>query len=172
MFELMKAIETAKNEPNRFLRFIYLKYVRYTLKHTFFKKFDVNTIKIDKNFLSMFKQFRDCHISRDEVYGTSHDPFVNEMHNVNSNTFIVVYHMGYLIVLYPAMDEYEIQIVYYNDTSKCNDICRFSTPNPPLFLKEIIITAIYNYCVEYVYGSKSDLFKTDLSYEDKLKELF
>ena len=46
MFELMKAYETANHEKNKFLRFIYKKYIKYNLKSNFFKRFDIRFIDI------------------------------------------------------------------------------------------------------------------------------
>lgn len=173
MFELMKAFELASNEENKFLRFIYLKYIRYTLKKSFFKKFSIKDIYFDKDFLYQVCQFFECiHVNWNNAF-----LWINKDYTyvgvVNSKTYVIyVYYYQYKInISYINNSEYYIEItdLHASNTSR---LYKSEEELNNSFIKEIILMGIYNICVAYIYDKKSKLYIHDNQYLKMIKEYF
>lgn len=181
MFEILKAVETAKSEKNKLLRFFYLNYVKFKLKNTFFKRFDVymlfNDIRNTRQLLGEIWQMTTCQGKCRVGLGLNsktYHPYINYINNYTlafDHIFICVNYYGFEIGLSINHDEFIVKVNWLHDDSSIES-WTYTGPNLPYYIKEIIFMAIYNYCVGYIYGKESKLFKDDESYIENLKELF
>lgn len=170
MFELFKAYETAKSEKNKFLRKVYIKYTRYRLKRSFFDKFDLSNIEFNKNLLQEFFQLYNC--TKDFVNENINVnyPFIS-VTNIDNGKFSVNY-FSYNIFITLAYDEYNTDIIGNDYGGRMITHLVFNDKSTNYaYVKKIILMAIYNYCVSYIYGYKSNLYKDDESYVNKIKDL-
>ena len=174
MFELLQAYETATHEKNKVFRFVYTKYVRHKLKTAFFKKFrnSIYNIKLDKNLIEEFRQFYMCthhNIRTPKVVYVNSIPFV-DMFSVFSTIHIKydIYHMKYKFL----DDSCDIKI----ENRYAVDVELSVHPENEIFYEgfyaEILIIAIYNYCVAYIYGTKSKLYISDSTYINKIRAIY
>lgn len=168
MFELLQAYETANNEKNKVLRFFYLKHVRKTLKKTFFKPFkdSICNMTLDKALLDEFSQFYQC---------TNHDVYTGlnkeepNLHYLLENIFYIFYNEAY--IRYKFMEnncdiDIEFATGYTVSTHPENEVFYTS------ILATIILMAIYNYCVSYIYGKNNELYISDNSYIETIKSMY
>lgn len=162
MFELFTAYEMAKNEKNSISKFIYIKMLKFSLKKNFFRKYRalvLQHIPVDLNSIDEFIQFHACTSNEIDINTTY--TYIN---NVKDN--------GTFIVNVPGDNTYTIQIICYEDKSikidltykgkdindsysACYDI---NSDYAIKVVSDILLPAMYNYCVSYIYGSKSDLY--------------
>lgn len=175
MFELLQAYETATHEKNKVFRFVYTKYVRHKLKTAFFKKFrnSIYSIKLDKNLIEEFRQFYNCAYSDVESLGANFSwtttPYIDFITQIGT---VHVYYEKYRIKYKFLDDSCDIEIEEKHGLEDSllvhpeNDIFYES------FYAEILIIAIYNYCVSYIYGSKSKLFIEDDTYMKNLRVVY
>lgn len=159
MFELMRVHEAAKNEKNKFLRYFLLKYSNYRLKKSFFNKFDIKSpdFEINKDFFTEFFQFYNC-TSNDVMCKTLYPRILNI--DVHRN-LIVVNYKYFRIYATIKDDECIIGISKYMiDVAKTTISIDYKIFKHNI-LGTIILMAIYNYCVSYIYGLNSDLYMDD-----------
>lgn len=166
MFEILQAFETARHEKNKLLRFFLMRHVRRKLKTSFFEKFNKSIkyreLKPSKELLEEFNQFFNCTDWFGRVsmrYAIEPQPF---MMDVKNNNIYISYH------------HYRIKYSFLEDT--CNiDIHNYDTGKSVLihpdiddvfygYFGVIILIAIYNYCVTYIYGGDSKLYIYDHHY--------
>ena len=168
MFELMKVFEIASNEENKYLRFIYQKYARYKLRHSFFKKFSIKNIHFNDLFLKEFCQFYNC-IDSSIVFNEKY-PYIGHI-NIDIELLYIYYYDYRIKFTHTGRGEYNIEII---DANKMNTIRLFKSETSlnNFFIKEIILMGIYNICVSYIYGKESDLYIDDKRYIKMLKEYF
>ena len=166
MFELLNAYETARNEKNEFFRFFYIRYVRHKLKKSFFKPFKeiINSMALDKKLLVEFRQLFNC-------VGVQDPNNLNYTHInfVLDNGDIMVSYYDYTILYMDKENHYDIQIENMNR----NIIIH---PENAVFehslFSIILIMAIYNYCVTYIYGKYSSLHIDNYKYVETIKSTY
>ena len=176
MFELLQAYETATHEKNKVFRFVYTKYVRHKLKTVFFKKFknSIYSIELDKNLIEEFKQFYSC------TYDVAH--YLIPRADAPSIRPYVDYITG-KGTIYVHYDKYRIKYAFLDDSCDIEIDTKYGKESALLvhpendifyesFYSEILIIAIYNYCVSYIYGSKSKLFIEDDTYMKNLRVVY
>lgn len=153
MFELLMAYETAKSEKNKFVRWFLLKYTRHKLKHMFFDNYDIiKNMQIDNGLFNEIIQF--FNTTKHEVSYNNYTPRIIEASMKTSTLYIDF--MGYKVDI-QIIDKYcDIRvkdntrdILYHRDLQFLN---------LSLF-REIIILTIYNYCVLYILGPKSNYLR-------------
>ena len=165
MFEILRAFETAKNEKNKFLRSFLIRYTRHKLKSSFFERFNVEDIPLTRELLSEFVQFCEC----TGIASSDSEPFPYYT-DIEKVTIHLSYNI-YLLSIKVKSNEYEIEVT----ATLKNASVTMSMDEEKLnlnFLKEIFLMAIYNYCVAYIYGKKSSLYKWEPKYIKPLDELF
>ena len=165
MFEVLQAYETAIHEKNILLRFIYTNRVKRSLKKTFFKKFkaSIRNMKLEKSFIEEFNQFHECT-------------------KIINNKDFCVYQLSYNKNLYINYYRYELKFKFLE--RNCDVEIRDKRSNRAVVLhpedatfysslfSKIILSAVYNYCVLYVYGEQSDLFIDDDKYVESIKSMY
>lgn len=155
MFELMRAYETARNEKNKFLRFIYTKYTKYKLKKVFFNKFNILNMEINKELVFEFFQFFRC--TYEEVMDNMNEKYPYFCTVDIGRHIMYIQYYDYFINIKVRNDRYDIEILNdYSDRGVTihpnNEYINLSP------IREIILISIYNYCVSYIYGLNSDLY--------------
>lgn len=158
MFELVRAYETARNEKNKFLRFIYTKYTKYKLKKVFFDKFfnvyGIVNADISKELLFEFFQFFQC--TYDEVIDNMNEkyPYISTI-DIGRHILYIQYY-DYFISVKVRNERYDIEIVsdHNHNGITIHPDNKYINLSP---IREIILISIYNYCVAYIYGLDSDL---------------
>jgi hypothetical protein len=174
MFELLNAYEPAKNEKNKVLRYFYLKYVRYKLKKSFFIPFRAmikNSTSDDKlldnNLLLEFAHFFNCveqYVSIEDLKSSHINIYFATWSHFRVNYY------GYNIEYTDRYPTYNIDVVNIHG--------KHITLHPEHKIFEssiwasIIIMAIYNYCVTYVYGKDSDLFINNDYYSEVINSMY
>ena len=169
MFELLQAYETAKNERNHIFRLFYTSYVKHKLKKSFFKPFknSINGMILNESLIEEFYQFFDC-TSKNVYTGTNDE---------NPYTFYASSTSG----IYIYYDEYFLKFKFMENNcdiniEKSTGQSVFIHPENEKFYSgffaEIIIMAIYNYCVSYIYGKYSKLYINHNSYLDKINSMY
>lgn len=173
MFELLQAYETAKNEKNKFLRFFYVNHVKHKLKKDFFEKFayNINNFGTDKELIEEFYNFFDC--TYDGIHtrmNTSKSPYITYASGIFSKIHIR-YGNQYEIKFKIFEDSIDIELI---DIQK--SIIVSIHPDNKVFydslFSRIIIMAIYNYCVAYIYGKYSKLFINDDRYINQILNMY
>lgn len=170
MIELLKAYETANNEKNKFLRKIYIFYVRKRLKKLFFDKYDISRIKINYTYLCEFFQFYNC--TKDSVNIESINNRYPKLIDCDTeNQKITICYMDYVLKFTVIQESrYALDIIppyYSNDYDNSNTINLYINDETlkRSFFAEIINMVIYNYCVGYIYGNKGHyLFNNEYLY--------
>ena len=176
MFELLQAYETARHEKNTLFRFIYTRYVRHRLRSSFFIPFknNINGVILNRELIDEFNQFYDCtHFNNFNNIDTvitgvnKENPYMNY---ITESRCMIIYYDMYRIVFRFAENVCDIDVERPNGktVSVHPENKRFYTG----FFAEIIIMAIYNYCVTYIYGKHSDLYINDDRYIEVLKSMF
>lgn len=158
MFELVKAYESARREPNAFLRYFYIIYTKYKLKKIFFDKFS-SSLEVNAHFFEEFKQFYQCTFSSILFITSCCERNECAYIFMRHNKFVVRY-KGYAIKLNILDNFYSIEIDRYNEALSIQQNVEIFNMG---WIKEIIIMGIYNYCVAYIYGRKSKLYKDENS---------
>ena len=161
MFELMRARESAKNERNKFLRYFLMKYTEIRLRSIFFNRFDIKSpdLVINKEFFDEFFQFYNC--TKD---GTASNFNYAQIIDINiERQMMIVRYKNHRFYITMNSDECTIVIKQYHfeeDTLSTTIIVDYNIfkSNIP---GTIILMAIYNYCVSYIYGVKSNLYKDE-----------
>lgn len=176
MFELFKIYETAIGEKNKFLRKIYVEYIRRKLKKIFFNKFDPSKVEISYAYLIEFFQFYNCTKNYVDFTKIRRNTYSIINFDVDKRK-ISIYYMDYIIKITVIQESrFVIDIVppsYSIDHSNIRIInLHFDDMmiNKSVF-KEIINTVIYNYCVSYIYGYKGKFIKND-NYIRLIEEYF
>lgn len=168
MFELMKAYEIANSEENKLLRSIYLAYTRIVLKRSFFNKFGLDLMDIDKDLLNEFIQLYNCvneSVTVDRAF-----PYIEKI--INNNQIFIKYYYFKICISYVILDYQIIIIDEMNDNAYISLQLTEDQLNSYPY-KEIIFMAIYNYCVSYIYGfTKINMFMGDTKYASYLKQLY
>lgn len=170
MFEILQVFETAKHEKNKYLRKLYTKYTQYKLKKVFFKKmkYNIKYMELDNNLLREFKQFYLCtrgnvgqYKGNSRIFLVSDDPY---------NLFMIDYY-DYTIHFLFLEEGCDIEI---NKMISHKSVLIHPEYDEVYssFWKEIILSAIYNYCVWYIYGKESNLYINTKSYIDILKSKY
>lgn len=170
MFELLQLYETAKHEKNKVLRFFYLNHVRRSLKNKYFNKFKFNIlsnmISLDENLLAEFAQFYGCmnYIKR------GGDPYMISISE--SADLIYVRYQQYLLKYKLLENTCDIDI----GNSDLNKSILIHPADKETFYSGlfavIILMAIYNYCVAYIYGENSKLYINHKSWAGKIESMF
>lgn len=166
MLELVKAYEIAKGEQNKFLRYVYIKYTKYKLKKSFFNKFDFKlTANEDllNEFIGMYKCIND-HVNINKSY-----PYVEDINFSNEIHISYCYFSIYLSYIH---SNFKINIVDHGNNNSNLTIQLDENEFNKSSYKAILIIAIYNYCVSYIYGYKSKLYVHDKSHMYDLKNLY
>ena len=172
MFELLQAYETAKHEKNKVLRFFYTKYVRHKLKTSFFDKLRYNiyhmNLKLDRALIDEFIQFYRCVFDIVKIGEPEYRPYLiefSQLWNINiacqDNN-----HIRYRFL----DDSCDIEVIDYKQGSVIRHL-EYDAFYISIYA-EILIIAIYNYCVSYIYGSKSKLFIEDDTYMKNLRVVY
>jgi len=169
MFELLNAYETAKHEKNEFFRFFYVRYVRHKLKNSFFKPFKevLGNMTLDKKLLEEFRQIFNCV----GIPGTENcDTLKIKIRFVGSSGAIYLSYYDYDISYRDKGDHYDIFIEneQYRQISIHPEVDNFENS----IYAAILLMAIYNYCVTYIYGKHSKLYINDDIYVEKLKYMY
>lgn len=168
MFELVRAFETAKSEKNKFLRFICVNYTKHKLKSVFFKKFDINSIEITKEFLEEFFQIYNCISS--EMFGYTNTKYPIVIGTTAEYKYIYISYYDFNIDIKVLNNEFNVEIIdpETNGVTTIHPEMRYLNLSP---LRPIILIAIYNYCVAYIYGKNSKLYKKNMDYLNYLYDL-
>ena len=171
MFELFRVYETAKSEENKLLRKLVIRYTKKELRKSFFNKFYIDKIEIDKNLLVEFMQLYKSigfteHIDQNCKY--PHIFLVDPLREC-----IEIRYYGFAINIQIVNDdEYKVDILFTpKNTNSLTTYLRLNVLNLTVF-RPIILMAIYNYCVSYIYGFKSDLYIDDAQYIQRLYDLY
>lgn len=170
MFELMNALETARNIDNKFLRWCMVKYTKFRLKNIFFKKFDTNNIVLDYNLINEISRFHAC-VDYD-IWMNSNAPNMYYVDIDKSMMGIQYYNFKLIIQFFSNHKDYCVLI--RNNKNGNKEI----TYHPGIRLdewmpiREIFFISIYNYCVAYTYGQDSDLYINDKSHIGYLEDMF
>lgn len=163
MFELLQTYETANHEKNDILRFIYIKYIRHKLKSSFFGPFkkSIKSMRLNKELLDEFFQFYQC-TQINTVFRYDNTELRPTINFVSEYGSINIFYYDYRIKFNIFNDHCNITVEPYFDMPITihPEISSFYSG----FFAEIIIMAIYNYCVRYIYGNKSKLYVNDMSY--------
>lgn len=172
MFEILQAYETANNENNKLLRFFYLRHVRRKLKSSFFEKFNDNIsykyITLNKELLTEFNQFFNC--TNTQVFYDKNQPEPFVMGVVDGNMFIYYHH--YRIKYTFLENTCDIEI-YNSDSGKVVLIHPDIDREFDHYFGEIILIAIYNYCVTYIYGNRNrDLYMYDYKWLEIIHTMY
>ena len=174
MFELVKACELAKGEKHIFLRFIYTHYTKWALKHAFFEKFDIYTMRVDRKLINEFFQLYDCvnsYAMLDQRQNTLY-PYISTVFTDKKVINIQYYNFKIKISMSTLIDEFTVAVT---DLGYQNSNLSFHV-NEELInkscMREIILMTIYNYCVAYIYGNKSSLYIDDRSFIKTIKDFY
>lgn len=167
MFELVKAYELAKNEEDKYLRFIYIKYTKWKLKHCFFKKFDIYNTRLDYSLFLEAIQIYNCISDECDI-----DEFIYPIINrAKDNKILIIFHQYVIKIILLNKTYFQIDIENTdNDTMYSSTINEDGINNH--FFKQIFFMAIYNYCVLYVYGKNSKLYLDNKSYIKNIYDLY
>ena len=169
MFELLQAYETAVHEDNIFLRFIYKKYVRHKLKSVFFYPFKerMHYIEFNKDLIEEFTQFFNC-THKDVFTGTNKEnPYMFYISSLNTMS---IYYDMYLIRFKFMENNCDIEVERPN--GKTVSIHPENEKFYSSFFSEIILMAIYNYCVSYIYGKNSKLYIKHNYYIEQIRSMY
>ena len=174
MFELVRAYEVAKNEENKLLRYFYLRYTKRKLKRIFFDKFNIETITLNRDLIREFLQ----------VYSSIEQDRVTRIHSRVNNTYphifsaniqtesIEMRYYGFGIrIQIIGINDFNVSILF--TPTNLSDFTIYPDTrylNISVF-KPIILMAIYNYCVSYIYGYESDLYIDNHQYIDTLYDI-
>lgn len=167
MFELFRVYELAKNETNKLFRFFCIKYVKHELKHKFFdrykKSIEEERIKLNPDLLNEFIQFYNC---LDKQYYVKRNREVTYVTGViRNNKGLEVNNKEYSIRVMITSDN-DIEVVLSADKYLSGDITfildglsddRYESVYSKI-TNEVVLRAMYNYCVSYVYGKDSKLY--------------
>lgn len=176
MFELVKSYEIAKSENNTILRFVFVNYTKWRLKHIFFKKFNIYDIKFDKNIMYDFFQLYNFIDENDKDFLKQNFkvPYI-----ISATSEIGMFDIKYYeFEIKIRIDSFNLFHIVIANKYENNSILDFYADDYVLNngtknkIKEIIFMAIYNYCVSYIYGEKSKLYIDDASYITYLKNLY
>ena len=175
MFELAKAYEIARTEKNKFLRFFYLIYTKRKLKSSFFDKFDIEKMVINKDFLMEFLYIYKSigFTDQDKIYLKINKKYPHVILVDPQLQWIELEYYGFGIdIKIVSDDNFNISILR---TPKTTDSITHHIDTAVLnmsMFKPIILMTIYNYCVSYIYGYNSSLYIDDKQYIDRLYDLY
>lgn len=170
MFELMNALETARNINNGFLRWCVEKYTKFRLKKVFFEKFDINNIDLNIRFIHEFYRFYDCICN--DIWVNDKFPYICNINTDREIIRIKYYNFTIRIKFHFDHQDYSMNIIDSDNDYKVISTHSGIGTNEWSNIKEIFLISIYNFCVAYVYGPQSDLYMDNKSYVEYLKDLF
>ena len=170
MFELLQAYETAKHEKNIVLKFIYKNYVRYRLKSAFFRPFRerIHSMEFNNDLLEEFNQFYNCTSKLVYTGVNNEEPYIFYISS-DSNVYIITYN-NYQFRFKFLENNCDIEVE--RDDGKILSIHPENKKFYSSFFSKIILMAIYNYCVSYIYGKNSKFYINNNYYVEHIKSMY
>lgn len=160
MFELFRAYELAKNEKNKYIRFFCINYTKYKLKRVFFSKYKKLIInghmRLSVDLLNEFNQFYECTYNHTAIR-LCHP----HIYKLTNNNVLQVFFYNKLIGVRVNTDHSIVgTISSKDDVHEVFDLEDNSVNHYTYLVSDMVTRAMYNYCVSYIYGSRSSLYLT------------
>lgn len=156
MFELLRTCELAKSEKNRFVRFLCIKYVKRELKYKFFDRYKGlilnKRISLNVDLFTEFKQFYECTSSETKVRTTF--PYICEV----DSGLLKAQCYDKFIMMRANTNHSIIGDIITPECSESFSIHDDYVNHYKFNVSFMVLRAMYNYCVSYVYGEDSNLY--------------